>query len=66
MLEYGEEKVDMGKDQSLEIFIDHEITEISTSDWKKLASFENPGKKNYDVKINLNLNGTVLREFIWR
>ena len=56
----------MGKDQSLEIFIDHEITEISTSDWKKLASFENPGKKNYDVKINLNLNGTVLREFIWR
>ena len=54
------------KNGKLHIFIDHEVTEISTDDWKKLASFENGAKRGYDDSIKLTLNETVLKEYIWR
>ena len=64
---YGEERVEMPvKNGKLHIFIDHEVTEISTDDWKKLASFENGEKRGYDDSIKLTLNETVLKEYIWR
>ncbi|MGN0907001.1 MAG: glycoside hydrolase family 32 protein [Bullifex sp.] len=67
ILSYGDEDVHMNtSDRTLHIFIDHEITEISSGDWKSLASFENTPEKEYDETIRLRLNDTVLKEFIWR
>ncbi len=67
ILSYGDEDVHMNtSNTTLHIFIDHEITEISSGDWKALASFENALKKDYDEIIRLKLNGTVLKENVWR
>ena len=67
LLSYGDEDVYMEtSDRTLHIFIDHEITEISSGEWKNLASFENALKKEYDETIRLRLNDTVLKEYVWR
>ena len=67
LLSYGDEDVYMEtSDRTLHIFIDHEITEISSGEWKNLASFENALKNEYDETIRLRLNDTVLKEYVWR
>ena len=53
-------------DSILNIFIDHEIIEISNSTYSQLASFEIKDKNAYHNIVRISSSDVKIKEFIWR
>ena len=63
----GKEEVKFkGKTEELDIYLDHEIVEISDKKYRGLAVFEIKAENDYHRGVRITSSDLDIKEFIWR